>query len=130
MWQSLSYSKLVLLQVEYISLTMAMPDGFVEALTESLKQSHQAVAETFAGAFKNMKYQRASTVKLSKFSGRPKQSGDPTFKEWSDDINTYARQLDISKEEKLNVAIDHLGGDAKEEIRCCHVEEKTPLIHW
>ena len=106
---------------------MAMPEGFAEALAESLKQSHQAMAQTFAGAFKNMKYQRASALKLSKFSGRPKKSGDPTLKEWSDDLNTYTRQLDLSNKEKLNVAIDHLGGDTKEEIRCCPEEEKNTI---
>ena len=54
---------------------MAMSEGFAEALAESLKQSHQAMAQTFAGAFKNLKYQKASALKLSKFSGRPKKIG-------------------------------------------------------
>ena len=37
-----------------------------------------------------------------------KKLGDLTLKEWSDDLNTYSRQLDLSNEDKLNVAIDHL----------------------
>ena len=40
-----------------------------ESLAEVIKQSNKALAETLAGAFQNLKYQRASTVKLSKFYG-------------------------------------------------------------
>ena len=48
----------------------------------------------------------------------------PRLKEWVDDLDSYSRQLGLSKEEKVNVAIDHLGGVAKEEILCCPKEEK------
>ena len=42
-------------------------------------------------------------------------------------MDSYSRQLGLSKEEKVNVAIDHLGGVAKEEILCCPKEEKWEI---
>ena len=99
---------------------MATPEGLADVITKS----NQALAETLANAFKGLKYQRASTVKLSKFNGRPKKSGDSILTEWLDDLDTYSRQLGLSEDEKLSVAIDHLGGDAKEEVRCCPKTEK------
>ena len=81
-----------------------------DLLADVIKQSNEALAETLASAFKNLKYQRASTVKLPKFCGTPKNSGDPTLKEWVEDLKTYTRQLGLSREEQVSVAIDHLGG--------------------
>ena len=98
-----------------------------ENLAEVIKQSNEALAQTLAGAFQNLRYQRSSTVKLSKFYGCPKKSGDPTLKEWVEDLNSYARQLGLSGEEKVDVAIDHLGGVAKEEILCCPKAEKKDM---
>ena len=100
---------------------MATPEGLADVITKS----NQALAETLANAFKGLKYQRASSVRLSKFSGRPKKSGEPTLNEWLDDLDTYSRQLGLSDDEKLSVAIDHLGGDAKEEVRCCPRDERS-----
>ena len=98
-----------------------------ETLADVIKQSNQALAETLASAFKNLKYQRASTVKLAKFCGSPKRSCDPTLKEWVEDLKTYLRQLGLSEEEQVGVAIDHLGGVAREEILCCPKEGKNTL---
>ena len=105
---------------------MAKPEDLAEALTQSLAQSQKAFAD-IAGAFKNLRFQRSTPVKFGKFSGRPKKSGDQTLKEWLDDLDTYTRQLDLSADEKLNVAIDHLAGEAKEEIRCCPQEDKDSI---
>ena len=98
-----------------------------DLLASVIQQSNEALAETLAGAFKNLRYQRASTVRLAKFCGSPKRSGDPTLKEWTEDLHTYIRQLDLSKGEQVSVAVDHLGGVAREEILCCPKEEKDTL---
>ena len=66
---------------------MAKPEDLAEALKQSLSQSQKAFAD-IAGAFKNLRFQRAAPVKFAKFSGRPKKSGDQTLKEWLDDLDT------------------------------------------
>ena len=93
---------------------MALPEGVAEAIL----QSNRALADTLAGAFQNLKLQRQSTVKLNKFSGFPVRSCDQTVVEWLRDVDTYARQVGVSEYEKVNVAFDHLIGDAREEVMC------------
>ncbi|XP_038050211.1 uncharacterized protein LOC119723539 [Patiria miniata] len=99
---------------------MAMPEG----LADVIAQSNKALAETLAGAFQNLRYQRAPTIRLAKFNGVPRKSGDQTLREWLGDLDTYARQLGLSGKELVSTAIDHLGGEAKEEVLCCPATEK------
>ena len=93
-----------------------------EEVGDVIKQSNQALAETLAAAFQNLRYQRASTVKLSKFRGCPQKSGDPTLKEWVNDLNLYCRQLGLSEDEKVHVAMDHLEGSPRK--KSCAVQRK------
>ncbi|XP_038062591.1 uncharacterized protein LOC119733083 [Patiria miniata] len=90
---------------------MSMP----EVMAEAISKSNQALAETLANAFSNLRYQRAPTVKLAKFCGPPRKSGDPSLKEWLDDLETYAKQLSLNDEQKVAAAMDHLTGAAREE---------------
>ena len=68
--------------------------------------------------FQNLKYQRVSTIRLVKCCGHPSKPGDQTIHEWLSDIATYNRQAGLTDEEKLGIALDYLGGVAKEEILC------------
>ena len=58
---------------------MALPPGVAEAIL----QSNQALANTLAGAFQNLKYQRVSTIRLLKFCGHPSKPGDQTIHDMS-----------------------------------------------
>ena len=87
-------------------------------------QSNQALANTLAGAFQNLRYQRVTTVRISKFCGPPKRSGDQTLGEWLTDVDAYARQVDLSHAEKLSTALDFLGGNAKEEVLCTPSDDR------
>ena len=89
---------------------------------EIIAESQKALAETLAGAFQGLKYQRVPTAKLSKFYGRPKRAGEPTLCEWLDEVEAYCRQLGLDDAEKVAAALDHLAGVAREEILCSPVE--------
>ena len=106
-----------------VRLIMATP----ESLTEILAKSQQALADTLAGALQGLQIKRAPSVRLSKFCGRPVSSGEQTLSEWINDLETYLRQMGIPEQEKVDVALDHLGGSAKEEIKCCPVEDRNTL---
>ena len=97
-------------------------------LADAISKSNQALAETLASAFSNLKYQRAPTIKLSKFSGIPRRAGDPTLKEWFVDLETYARQLGLTDEEKVSAALDHLTGSAREEVLCCPLKDRNEFV--
>ena len=99
---------------------MALPDGVAEAIL----QSNQALAETLAGAFQNLRYQRVSTIKLTQFCGSPTKVGDQTIKEWLSDLSTYVRQAGLRDVEKLSTALDFLGGVAKEEVLCTPIHDR------
>ena len=88
---------------------MALPEGVAEAIL----QTNQALAATLAGAFQNLKLQRVSTVRLLKFNGHPKKAVDQTLDEWLTDLDTYTRQAGLSEADKLNTALDFLGGDGQ-----------------
>ena len=90
-----------------------------ETLTDILAKSQQALADTLAGALQGLQIKRAPSVKLAKFCGRPGLPGEQTLLEWLNDLDAYTRQLGIPEHEKVEVALDHLGGPAKDEIKCC-----------
>lgn len=100
--------------------TMANAD----VLAEAIAKSNEALAETLATAFQGLKFTRAPKLKLSKFLGPPVKSGDLTLGEWADELDSYCRQLELTKEEKVGVALDHLGGVAKEEVLCSPPEDR------
>ena len=89
-----------------------------EGLAEVIARSNEALAETLAKAFQGLKFTRAPKLKLSKFTGSPARPGDPTLGEWVEELDSYCWQLDLTREERIGVALDHLGGVAKEEILC------------
>ena len=78
-------------------------EQLVKGLTEALKQSKPS-------------FQRP--IKLSWFSGRPAKPGDPTVKEWLEEVDIYCRQCRIPESEKAQVVINHLKGTARDEIKC------------
>ena len=82
------------------------------------------MAETLANALQGLKFARTLKLKLSKFSGPPIKSGDCTLEEWVEELDFYARQLKLTAAEKLDAAISHLGGVAKDEVSCSPSEER------
>ena len=98
-----------------------------ELMSDMLAKSQQALAETLAGALQNLQLKRTPTVKLTRFCGHPGKPGDPNLTDWLNDIETYARQLGLSEKEKVDVAIDHLGGPAREEVLCCPKGERDNI---
>ena len=102
---------------------MSLPEG----LAEVLAKSNEAIAQTLAGALQNLKYQRAPSVKLRKFRGPPLTQGDPTLREWLRDLDVYIRQLGLTESEAVDVALDHLGGEARGEVLCCPAGERVSV---
>ena len=102
---------------------MALP----EALAEVIAKSNEAVAQTLATAFQGLKFARTPKLKLSKFNGPPLKAGDSTLTDWLEELDFYCRQLELADHEKVDVAIDDLGGAAKDEIVCCPPEEIDTL---
>lgn len=97
-----------------------------EALAEALVKSADTLAETLA-TFQGFKFARAPKLKLSKFKGTPVKPGDCTLNEWLEELDFYCRQLELSEQEQVNAAIDHLGGVAKDEISCYPLDEIDTL---
>ena len=79
-------------------------EQLVKGLTEALKQNKPAPVQR--------------PIKLSWFSGRPCRPGDPTVKEWLEEVEIYCRQCRVPESEKPQVVINHLRGTAREEVKC------------
>ena len=99
-----------------------------EEVAEVIAKSNAALADTLAKAFQSLKFTRAPKLKLSKLYGPPERSGDITLHEWVEELDSYCRQLELGAEEQLGVAIDHLGGVAKDEVLCTPVKERDTLV--
>ena len=98
-----------------------------EALSEILAKSHQALAETLAGAFQNITVKRAPAIRLTKFCGQPNRSSDPTVAGWLSELEAYLRPQNLCEKERVEVALDHLGGSAREEVLCTPEEERDTI---
>lgn len=57
-------------------------------------------------------------IKLSRFHGRPVRAGDPTVIEWIDEVDIYCQQCHVPDGEKAQVVFNHLGGLARDEVKC------------
>lgn len=79
-------------------------ERLVSSLTEALKSNNRPTT------------QRA--IKLARFTGRPTKAGDPTILEWIDEVDIYCRQCHIPDAEKAQVVFNHLGGLARDEVKC------------
>ena len=49
-------------------------------------------------------------IKLSKFYGKPTKVGDPTFREWLEEVDIYVEQCRIPEAERAQVIVRHLAG--------------------
>ncbi|XP_038057836.1 uncharacterized protein LOC119729292 [Patiria miniata] len=79
-------------------------ERLVAGLTEAIKSNHKPTT------------QRA--IKLARFNGRPSRAGDPTILEWIDEVDIYCQQCHIPDKEKAQVVYNHLGGLARDEVKC------------
>ena len=79
-------------------------ERLVSGLTEAIKSNNRPTT------------QRA--IKLSRFSGRPVKAGDPTILEWIDEVDIYCQQCHIPEKDKAQVVYNHLGGLARDEVKC------------
>ena len=93
---------------------------------EALQQFAVACGQAFAQSL-NSNQRVTTNVRLSKFYGVPKKTGDPTLKEWLHEVDVYARQLGYDNTAKARTIVDHLAGAAREEILCFAVRERENL---
>ena len=89
-----------------------------DANADLIAQASAATAQAVAGALGNLRLRPTPTVKLNRFCGRPQRAGDLTINEWLDEFEVYSRQLGLEGNVKTVTLVDHLGGDAKEEVLC------------
>ena len=75
-----------------------------DRIAEMIAQSNAALAATLAGALQGLRSPHIPSLKLSRFMGRPKRSGDPTVAEWLQEFDVYARQTGV-KDVDLAVAL-------------------------
>ena len=78
-------------------------ERLVSGLTEALKQT---------------KTTPQRPVKLVRFTGWPVKPGDLNIREWLEEVEVYCRQCKIPDKEKAQAVVNHLGGTAREEIKC------------
>ena len=86
----------------------ALVEQLVKGLTDALKQNRPTVQRP---------------IKLACFSGRLVKPGDPTVKEWLEEVDIYCQQCKIPDADKAQVVLNHLKGTARDEIKC-HGEAK------
>lgn len=96
-------------------------------IADVIAKSNEALAQTLAAAFQSLKVQRHPSIKLKKFNGPPRRGGDPSLSEWSHDLETYNKQLGLEGAEAADVALEYLGGEAREEILCCPPVDRTSV---
>ena len=97
----------------------ALVEQLVKGLTDALKQSRPTVQRP---------------VKLSCFSGRPVKPGDPTVKEWLEEVEIYCQQCKIPGSEKAQIVLNHLKSTTRDEIKChgeagLNFESLKKLLH-
>lgn len=62
--------------------------------------------------------------RLSKFKGQPSRPGDLSLAEWLDEFEQVVDLYNLTRREKAQALVDHLGGDAKDEIMCLSEEKR------
>ena len=82
------------------------------------------VTRLVAGLTTALKRDRAKAIvqrplKVAKFSGKPCKVGEPTIREWLDEVDNYMEQCSIPEDEQAKVVVNHLSGVAREEINSC-----------
>ena len=55
---------------------------------------------------------------LSRFSGRPTSSGELSLAKWLGEVDIYCDECNISESKKAQVILNHLDGDARQEVKC------------
>lgn len=88
----------------------------------------EAMAQALATAFQNIKIQPGPPNRLTKFYGPPRKAGDLSIYEWLEEVSVHCRQMGLGHEDQVQTIIDHLGGDAKEEVLCAPAEVRQDLV--
>ena len=92
-------------------LKMSTGDQGAQAMAEMLR----ALTTTLQG----LSVQPARPgVKLGKFRGAPRGSGDLTLNEWLEEFENYATRYELQGKNKAQALLEHLTGPAKDEILC------------
>ena len=84
----------------------------------------QDFAEAMTEAFKNLRLGSVPPTKLPKFNGIPKKPGDLTLREWLWQLDVYCRHYRLEGEDKATAILDHLSGEARDEILCCRRDDR------
>lgn len=79
------------------------------------QRDFQAFSEFFRKA---MGFHGIPQGRLAKFRGAPTRPRELTLAEWLDEFNQVVAPYQLTDREKVQVLVDHLGGDAKEEVMC------------
>ena len=69
----------------------------------------------------------APAIRLNKFCGLSDRSSDPTVAGWLNELEAYLRPQNLSERERVEVALDHLGGSAREEVLCTPEGERDTI---
>ena len=82
---------------------------------QAMAEMLQALTTTLQGL---SVHQSQPGVKLGKFRGTPRNSGDPSLSEWIDDFQSYASRYGLQGKDKARALLEHLTGPAKDELLC------------
>ncbi|PIK40530.1 hypothetical protein BSL78_22616 [Apostichopus japonicus] len=72
-----------------------------------------------------MSFQGIPHGRLQKFTGPPYRAGELSLLEWLEEFETIVSPFNPTGEEKARQLIEHLGGAAKEEVKCMGETERN-----
>ena len=91
--------------------------GIICSMATSEEGALVQLVSDFSDALKQSSSTRERPIKLDRFKGKPVSSGDPTLKQWLDEVDIYCRQCNIPEKDKARVVVDHLAGSARIEVK-------------
>lgn len=89
---------------------------------ETTSKSDDLVERLISGLTNVLKVQGGSVThlrapKLSRFTGKY-SSGELLLSQWLEEVDIYCDQCDIPSSQKAKVILNHLDGDARQEVKC------------
>ena len=98
----------------------------VEALKTKIEKLEEDLAKLAVPKVETKTVYISKERKLQKFSGRPVKDTDPSVEEWIEDVTYHIKNIS-TKEAQIEFLVDHLQGQARDEIRTrSETERNTP----